>query len=80
MQRDDALTEQVKRPRPSGATCECRLEAEYQMTISVLAVLVERVQRLTGCTEVQIFDTAIADQPDLSAWRDPESVSLAASR
>lgn len=50
------------------------------MTIRVLAVLVERLQRLTGCTEVQIFDTAIADQPDLSAWRDPESVSLAASR
>lgn len=59
----------------------CLLEDEYKMTLRVLAVVVERLQQLTGSTEVQISDSAIADLPDLDGWRNQYgSVSLAATR
>lgn len=74
MKRDDALLRSVERL--------CDLEIEYDMTIRVLAVLVERVQDLTGGDQVDIADVAIADQPDLSAWRDAATgiMSLTARR
>lgn len=65
-------------PSPPGLD----LEAEYDVTVRVLAVLVERLQRLTGSHEIQISDAAVTDQPDLTAWRNEAegSVSLRASR
>lgn len=45
------------------------VEIEYDLTLRVLAVMVERVQELTGADEIQISDQAIYDRPDLSAWR-----------
>lgn len=62
MERDDALIRGVARL--------CDLEVEYDMTRRVLAVMVERVQQLTGSDEVQVGDDALADLPDLTAWRD----------
>lgn len=56
------------------------LKAEYDVTVRCLAVLVERLQQLTGSAEVQISDAAIADQPDLTAWRDGDCVSLMTAR
>lgn len=72
MKRDDALAQNVARL--------CDLEVEYEMTIRVLAVLVERVQQLTGSGEVQISDQAVADQPDLTAWRNESTISLTTAR
>lgn len=56
------------------------LAEEYDTTIRVVAVLVERLQQLTGSVEVQISDEAMRDQPDLTAWRHGDCVSLAAAR
>lgn len=51
------------------------------MTLRVLAVLVERVQQLTGSSEVQISDAAIGDLPDLTAWRNEvDCISLTTVR
>jgi hypothetical protein len=48
----------------------CDLEVEYDMTIRVLALLVERLQQLTGSSEVQVSEVLLVDDPpDLSAWR-----------
>lgn len=74
VKRDDALLRSVERL--------CDLEVEYDLTLRVLAVLVERVQDLTGGARIDIADAAIYDQPDLSAWRDAESgmICLSAGR
>lgn len=58
----------------------CDLEVEYDMTIRVLAVVVERLQQATGSLEVQISDEALGDLPDLTAWRIEDCISLAAAR
>jgi hypothetical protein len=50
-----------------------RLEVEYAMTICVLAVLVERLQQLTGASLVQLAFPAVTDHPDLRAWRDEDT-------
>jgi hypothetical protein len=74
MKRDNALVQQVSHLAD--------LEVEYDMTISVLAVLVERLQQLTGSGEVQISDEALINRPDLTAWRPAGArlTSLMASR
>lgn len=74
MKRDDALVQNVARLAD--------LEVQYDTTIRVLAVLVERVQQLTGSAEIQISVAAIIDQPDLNAWRDASDsiISLTATR
>ena len=62
---------------------QCHLEEEYDMTIRVLAVLVERLQQLTGSAEVQIADRLVTgDLPDLTAWRneDTATISLTTAR
>jgi hypothetical protein len=58
------------------------LEVEYDMTLRVVSVLVERLQKLTGTREVQIPDAEVMDQPDLMAWRTAgeKSISLTTSR
>lgn len=52
------------------------------MTIRVLALVVERLQRLTGSSEVQISDALLTDdQPDLTAWRnDHHDICMTAAR
>lgn len=72
MKRDDALLRNVERL--------CDLEVEYDMTIRVLAVVVERLQAATGASEIQIAESAILAQPDLTAWRDGDEISLKAAR
>lgn len=72
MKRDDALLRNVERL--------CDLEVEYDMTVRVLAVVVERLQAATGASEIQIAESAIAAQPDLTAWRDGDTISLKAAR
>jgi hypothetical protein len=44
------------------------IEREYRMTLRVLAVVVERL--LGEGEHVVITDEALADTPDLVAWRD----------
>lgn len=61
MKRDDALIRGVQRL--------CDLEVEYDLTVRVLAVMVERVQQLTGADEVHVEPAALDEQPDLTAWR-----------
>lgn len=61
MKRDEALAKRL--------AYLVDLEVEYDMTIRLLAVLVERVQEITGADEIQVSDQTVADQPDLSAWR-----------
>lgn len=56
------------------------LEGEYDMTIRVLAVLVERLQQLTECDEVLISVEAIDNQPDLVGRRVGDCVSLTTAR
>lgn len=71
----------LKRNEIPRTSCPCGLQDEYDVTVRVLAVLVERLQHLTGSSEVQIADSAVADQPDLTAWRnDLASISLTAAR
>lgn len=73
MKRDDGLLKSVERL--------CDLEVEYDMTVRVLAVLVEREQRLTRMGEIHVSDADLADQPDLTAWRDPSGfIALKATR
>jgi hypothetical protein len=51
------------------------------VTVRLLTVLVERLQQLTGSSEVQISDAAFADLPDLNGWRNEfDSISLATAR
>jgi len=60
---------------------DCRLEEEYLMTLRLLTVLVERLQVLTGSSEVQISDAAFVDLPDFNGWRNEfGSISLTATR
>lgn len=61
MKRDDALIRNVARL--------CDLEIEYDMTLRVLAVVVEQLQIVLGAAEIRLADKAITDQPDLTAWR-----------
>lgn len=58
------------------------LEKEYRVTLLVLSVLVEQMLRMTGGTSVEIADSALADAPDLNAWRNEQryTVELAVSR
>jgi hypothetical protein len=65
MKRDDALLRSVEHLLD--------LEVEYDMTVRVLAVVVEMVQQLSHATEIHISDSAVVDQPDLTAWRDAEA-------
>lgn len=46
------------------------IEAEYRMTIRVVAVLAERLL-LNPDAELTISDRAMIDCPELIAWRDP---------
>jgi hypothetical protein len=59
-----------------------QLRAEYDMTIRVLAVVVEQLLLLTGDDELQVTDQAVTDQPDLTAWRNESDhcISLRTSR
>lgn len=60
---------------------DCYLKEEYHMTLRVLAIMVERLQQLTGSSEVEISHLAINDQPDLQAWLNGSgSISLTTSR
>ena len=68
MKRDDQLLRSVERL--------CDLEVEYDMTVRVLAVLVEMQQTSTRTTEIRIPDEAVGDQPDLTAWRDPSGFTV----
>ena len=73
MKRDDGLLKSVERL--------CDLEVEYDMTVRVLAVLVETVQRLTRTSEIRVYDADVADQPDLTAWRDSSGfIAMKATR
>lgn len=73
MKRDDELVRKVARLAD--------LELEYDMTIRVLSIMVERVQQLTGARVVDVAQSAIDNQPDLTAWRNEnDSISLVAAR
>jgi hypothetical protein len=74
MKRDDSLLKSVERLLD--------LEVEYDMTVRVLAVLVEQVQHLSRSDEIHISDETLLDQPDLTAWRDAKSgvITLKATR
>lgn len=65
-ERDDELIASVARL--------CDLEVEYDLTLRVLAVVAERLQDATDSREIQVSDEALADQPDLKAWRDDEGL------
>ena len=58
------------------------LEKEYRVTLLVLSVVAEQLLRNTGGTSVEISDTALADAPDLKAWRNEDrlTVEIAVSR
>lgn len=58
------------------------VEKEYQVTVRVLAVLAERLLALTGGDVVTVTDRALAESPDLNAWRDTAitGVAIAVSR
>jgi len=64
MIRDDALLSSVERL--------CDLEVEYDVTVRVLAVVVERLQRQTRSKEIQVSQQATEDLPDLTAFRDDD--------
>ena len=68
MKRDEQLLRSVERL--------CDLEVEYDMTVRVLAVLVEQQQRLTRTDEIRVSDADVLDQPDLTAWRDPAGFTV----
>lgn len=73
MKRDEQLLKNVERLLD--------VEVEYDMTVRVMAVLVEMVQQLTRSNEVNISDAAVVDQPDLVAWRNAEgTITLRATR
>ena len=74
MKRDDSLLKSVERLLD--------LEVEYDMTVRVLAVLVEMNQQLSRSDEIHISDDALLDQPDLTAWRDAQTgtITLKATR
>lgn len=46
------------------------LEQEYRVTVKVLAIVVERLLDGSSGEHVVITDEALADTPDLVAWRD----------
>lgn len=58
------------------------VEKEYRVTILVLSVIIEQLLRTTGGQTVEITDQALADAPDLRAWRNPAlcTVELTTSR
>lgn len=45
-------------------------QREYNVTIRVLAIVVEMLLKVTGAEQAEIGDAAIQDAPDLKAWRD----------
>lgn len=54
-----------------------RVEAEYRMTLAALAVVCERLLASNGhATAVVIGDAAIANRPDMVAWRDEEARAI----
>ncbi len=52
------------------------VEREYHVTMRVLAVMAERLLALTGGEFVAISDDALADSPDLHAWRNNDTASV----
>lgn len=60
-----------------------RVEAEYRMTLALLAVVCERLLAThTLATAVVVGDAAIANRPDMVAWRDEDAraIVIAVSR
>ena len=60
MIRDDALLNSIERL--------CDLEVEYDVTVRVLAVVVERLQQQTRSKEIRVPVQATEDLPDLTAF------------
>lgn len=46
------------------------LEAEYRVTVKVLAVVIEQLLGQTSGQHVVITDETLMNSPDLVAWRD----------
>jgi hypothetical protein len=66
-------------------TTQAHLQAvqrEHWVTLNVLGIVVEQLLALTGGETVEIADSALADAPDLQAWRNAarSTVELAVSR
>jgi hypothetical protein len=59
-----------------------RIEAEYRVTLSTLAVVTERLQQCTRSAAIEIAPSALEDSPDLIASRDPRTgvVAIRAER
>lgn len=55
---------------------------EYQVTVRVLAVVVELLLAEVGGDTIEISDETLARSPDLRAWREPakNTVAITVSR
>lgn len=49
-----------------------RIQREYYALVRVLPIVIEQLLRFTGGEGVEVSDEALADAPDLDAWRDEE--------
>lgn len=50
-----------------------RVDTEYRLTLAALAVVCERLLAINHANAVVISDQAMANRPDLMAWRDNET-------
>ena len=53
-----------------------RIKAEYEVTIRVVAILVERLLAEVGGDAIEISDANCDNPPDFKAWRDVEAKSV----
>ena len=58
------------------------IQREYYMTVRVLGNAIEQLLRFTGGESLEVTDAALADAPDLDAWRNDDrgSVELTVKR
>lgn len=56
------------------------IEREHDVTVAVLAILVERLMTAVGAAQLEVEADELEGSPDLTAWRSGRSIVMLTSR